>query len=836
MKTNELQKNATKPNPLSASEPVLRPQEENGADSTTTHLDIEAAAEHFRGAIATALDADVLPIPDGEIHRFDDPEKRSGNKNCWLYFDPSATYGTYGNWGTDERYNWYLDDFQTISDEELAIILEKVETTRLQRAKSRVKGHDKTAKKANQLFNNAESAPVTHRYLRKKCIPLSNARCNKNTLLIPLRNVDGDLRNLQRIAPSGVKRFLKGGEVSGNFSLIGADELPTEGSLIVCEGWATGVTIHQEHEWPVAAAMNAGNLSKVCAILREKLPDAVTIIVAADDDRRTEGNPGLAKALAAGDAIGAEVIKPEFPCTDCDCTDFNDVAACTRRVKPDKAAGSPAKSATSSTGSTLNQPIPLTTSLPPVKPLVAEMLPDSIGGFVSDAATRLQIPPDYLAVAVIAVVAGVMGGKYRIHPKQNDDWLVTPTVWAGLIGPPSTMKSACMSAASKPLQELEEELAKAHKEAQDYYQCDAELAEIHLKQIKKEASALYGEDREKAVQTFRDAAFTDTPPTRRRYYINDATVEKLGEIMSENPNGLILIRDELSGLVAKLLQEEHQADRTFYLECFEGNSSFTWDRITRGTVEALNCILSIVGGIQPSRIAPIIHSAINGQIDDGFIQRFQFAVWPDVSKKWKWVDQTPDEEAYASYRDALRQLHELPGANAEEQDCHLRFSKSAQALYITWTEKIQAEIHSDQLHPVMQSHLAKLPKTIAGLALLFELLDGGRSKVGKAATARAILWADYLLSHAERLYSLVAGQGMTGAKLILARRGKLPEFITARDVQRKSWAGLSSTHTVAEALECLVDHRYLSELPGLSGPSGGRPKMRYRWHSSITKK
>jgi putative DNA primase/helicase len=223
-------------------------------------------------------------------------------------------------------------------------------------------------------------------------------------------------------------------------------------------------------------------------------------------------------------------------------------------------------------------------------------------------------------------------------------------------------------------------------------------------------------------------------------------------------------------------------------------------------------------------------------VDDGLIQRFQLAVWPDVQKGWKWIDQKPDQAAYASYREALCQLHDLPGPDPEGSSTNLRFSKPAQALYIDWMERVQAEIRSDQLHPVMQSHLAKMPKTIAGLALLFELIDGGREKVGKKATTRAILWADYLQSHAERLYSLASGQGMTGAKLILSRRDKLPEIFTARDVQRKSWTGLSTKQAVDDALECLVEHRHLTELLVPTTPTGGRPSVRYRWHASAAKK
>jgi len=837
MKYNELQSNTTKsglPEDLATPEQTATDQ----IDIGQVGIDIDAASQQFAEAISTNLGADIVPDPDGEIHRFDDPEKRAGNKNCWSFMDETGTYGVYGNWGTGERYEWYLDDFEAISDEELARIHEKAEAAKQQRDLQRLDDQKKAARKAERLFNSAEPANSIHPYLQKKLIPPENARQHGDTLLIPLRNVDGNIRNIQQIWPSGKKRFLKGGEVSGNFSLIGADELPTNGSLIVCEGWATGNSLHKVHGWPVAAAMNADNLQKVCTALREKLPDAVTIIVAADDDRRTEDNPGLTKALGAGDAIGAEVIRPGFSCADCNCTDFNDVAACKQRENPDKAGETPTKSAPSSARAASNQPIPLTTALPPVKPLVAEMLPKSFVDFITDVSTRLQVPADYIAVCAITVAAGIVGAKYRIHPKQKDDWLVTPTMWAGLVGPPSTMKSAVMGAALKPLHELEKELSAAYAEALEVHQLDTELAEDLLKEAKKKAREIYSKDREKAIQTYQDAEFTDPPPTLHRYEVNDVTIEKLGELMRDNPTGLLLVRDELSGWFAKMVQEDYQGDRAFYLECFEGLNRFIWDRIGRGTIEIENCVLSIVGGIQPSKIAPVIRNAIQGTVDDGLIQRFQLLVWPDVQKGWKWIDQKPDQAAYASYRDALYKLHELPAPDPEGSSTNLRFSKPAQALYINWMEQLHKEIRSDKLHPVMQSHLAKMPKTVAGLALLFELIDGGRTRVGKTATAKAILWADYLKSHATRLYSLSTSQAITGAKLILNRYDKLDKpdkLFFARDVQRKNWTGLTSKDAVTDALDCLVDHKYLSELPASTTSAGGRPSVRYRWNPVVSK-
>ena len=82
-------------------------------------------------------------------------------------------------------------------------------------------------------------------------------------------------------------------------------------------------------------------------------------------------------------------------------------------------------------------------------------------------------------------------------------------------------------------------------------------------------------------------------------------------------------------------------------------------------------------------------------------------------------------------------------------------------------EELQTKARGEDIHPAIESHMLKMPQTIAGLALLFEIIDGGRHAVGIVATARALEWADYLLSHATRLYSIATNQSIHNARLIL---------------------------------------------------------------------
>jgi Protein of unknown function (DUF3987) len=74
-------------------------------------------------------------------------------------------------------------------------------------------------------------------------------------------------------------------------------------------------------------------------------------------------------------------------------------------------------------------------------------------------------------------------------------------------------------------------------------------------------------------------------PVRRRLIVNDTTVEKLGELLNQNPNGVLIFRDELTGFLRTLDCESHETDRAFYLEAWNGTRRFVHDRIGRGTID-----------------------------------------------------------------------------------------------------------------------------------------------------------------------------------------------------------------------------------------------------------
>jgi hypothetical protein len=490
-----------------------------------------------------------------------------------------------------------------------------------------------------------------------------------------------------------------------------------------------------------------------------------------------------------------------------------------------------------SAGDMWRTPTPIVSRLPAVEPFIPQLLPSVLGDYVMDVADRQQAPPDFAAVASICGLAAVLGNKVLIRPKQHDDWAVTPNLWGAIIGRPSAMKSPAMRSALAPVHAIQDQMREAWEGGLSSKAVDDALAALSAKDTKKKAEkAIRTGDREQARSLLGDLSDgKDAKPPCPRLIVNDATVEKLGELLNENPRGLLLIRDELAGFLARMESEEYQSERAFYLEAFNGDGRFVYDRIGRGTVHIDNCTVSMIGGLQPTRIAPLVRAALAGTNNDGLVQRLQMVVWPDDLGSWSWVDRSPDLRASLAYEDTFNSLHAIDMAESG-RPAILRFSSDAQAMFRGWMTEIQAEARSGALSSALESHILKMPKTVASLALIFELVDGGRVEVGQAAARRALGWADYLRSHASRVYAAGEVMAENGARLIVERRDQLPGQFTPRDIQRKAWAGLGDRDVVQVSIDMLVGTYHCREVSVGAGPQGGRPSQLYCWNPHLIAK
>ena len=140
----------------------------------------------------------------------------------------------------------------------------------------------------------------SHPYLQRKGIQALSCRQKGQFLIIPAIDVSGNIKTLQTIESCGTKIFFSGGSAKEHFCPIGMiREAP---QVAVCEGWATGCSIHEATGLPVVCAFNASNLAPVCSNL-QTIYGTKFWIICGDDDRYTDGNPGRLGAEKAMMAI-----------------------------------------------------------------------------------------------------------------------------------------------------------------------------------------------------------------------------------------------------------------------------------------------------------------------------------------------------------------------------------------------------------------------------------------------------------------------------------------------------------------------------------------------------
>ncbi|QBQ53370.1 phage/plasmid primase, P4 family [Nitrosococcus wardiae] len=267
-----------------------------------------------------AIRAHGLKPPDdiepGRIYRFPGAGKGRSNKagRCKLFEDGR------GGWFKDLSTGLYKT-WQAKRDTPFTEA-EKAEWQRQREARRKKEAADSAKARARlqKQWAAARSEGGEHGYLKAKGVGAYGLRTQGDQLLIPARDGQGTLQGIQAISPSGDKKFETGSKKKGCYHTIGRPK----GTLYIVEGYATGASIYEATQVAVAVAFDADNLLPVAKALRKKCPN-LEIILAADNDQWTRGNPGVTKATAAARAVKGRIAIPSFKETSTRPTDFNDL-------------------------------------------------------------------------------------------------------------------------------------------------------------------------------------------------------------------------------------------------------------------------------------------------------------------------------------------------------------------------------------------------------------------------------------------------------------------------------------------------------------------------------
>lgn len=500
---------------------------------------------------------------------------------------------------------------------------------------------------------------------------------------------------------------------------------------------------------------------------------------------------------------------------------------------------------------------PLPPLTEPVPPLPAELLPRPLADWIQAEARAAGLPLEMVAAPVVVGAGGMVGTRLRLRNAPNAPALPA-NLWGAVCGPPASRKTKAVELGAAPLnlaQRSEFERLDAERPALETARLKAaarlDALEGDLKRALKGgkgAPTLPSDDELTEAREELLAAEQALKPAR--YVVNDPTVEKLGEILRDNPQGVTVVRDELTGWLAGFDKAGREQERAFYLEAANGTGSYTFDRLARGTVHIPLMCAGVLGGIQPGPLADLIDAQRGA--GDGLLQRFQVFVWPDVFPAF---DQAAMREPVeGAVRDAAaRVLGELGTLTAEAlgsvhpsgDGAPLTYTPDAQAVYDLWEAQHAAQVRDPSRGEAYRAHLGKQPGTFARLALIFHALDvaaagvGGHphpARVGVESAALAAMWCEYLGAHARKLWREGRRADVLDARAVLrfVERGRVLDGQKVADVRR----------VLSEAREALTGPRLEAALRVLEGcgavrvevsappggKAGGRPVKTLRVH------
>ena len=343
-----------------------------------------------------------------------------------------------------------------------------------------------------------------------------------------------------------------------------------------------------------------------------------------------------------------------------------------------------------------------------------DVLPGDVAEFVETQAIAIGCDPSGIAMSVLATLSAALDHRFSLRLMRHGAFYASPRLWVLLVGDPSYKKTPMQNAALRPLEAYQNRLRDDYERAVDE----------HLKGGGKPETG---------------------PPHPPRFIVGDTTVEKLGEIAARYDRGLLVRRDELAGWIGSMEKysggKGGAVDRAFWLQSFDGGS-FTVDRVTRGEFRVRNLSVSMLGGIQPARLAEM-----HGLTSDGLLQRF-------IPVMLKAPSFREDVETDASSLVYAQRVLECVNARAET----LRLTDEA----VDAMRELHQYLHdlentASGVTAGFQSFVGKLQGLSGSLTILLHMIGDPKRAAYQEVTAATVEKAhavarDFILPHALEFY------------------------------------------------------------------------------------
>jgi len=723
--------------------------------------------EQFRAAmLAAGLTPPDDIHADGQLHRFSSNGKPRDDSGWYVLHLDGVPAGSFGCWREGFSQNWCAKSADTFTPAEREAHRQRMEAARALRDAEQAERQQQAATEAERRW--AAASPATaHPYLAHKAVGAHGTRIELGGLLVPMRDAAGKLHSLQVIDPEGGKRFQPGGRVKGCYHAIGKPN----GLLIVCEGFATGASLHECTGHAVAVAFNAGNLQAVAEALASKHP-ALRLIVAADDDHQTEGNPGISKATQAARAVGGWLAVPVFAQPRAvKATDFNDlhhtggaeaVRACI------EAARQPAATAFAhggdfngfEPGSAWPDPVPLVASIEP-EPYPLDALPPTMREAVQEVQAFAQAPVAMVATSALSALSLAAQG---LHDVKRADKLTGPIgLFTLVVADSGERKTTCDEFFTPAIRKWERDQAEAMQPEVERFEADV---------------SAWAAERDGVLSTIKDCAKKGKPtdqfrrvlaelqsckpvaPRVPRLIYSDVTPEELGYRLATRWPSAAIASSEAGAVLGSHGMTGDSAMRNMArLNDLWSGQEIQSDRRTTESWVARGARLTVGLQVQESTLRAFFDKSAGLARGTGFLARFLVA-WPPSTQGTRMFQDAPGQwPKLATYHQRIERILSVPLAmdDGALTPALMPLTAEAKAMWVSYHDEVEKRLSAGGEYADVRDVASKSADNAARLAALFQIFEqGGGGAIGAEAMEPGCLVAAWHLQESRRFFGEIA--------------------------------------------------------------------------------
>ena len=784
--------------------------------------------EHFRTAMHNAgLQPPEVIEPDGKLHRFSTNGNARDTAGWYVFYGDGIPAGAFGDWRTGRSESWHAEIGRTLSGPEVAAHRTRMAAAQRLHDEERARQRADAATRARTLWNSAHDAPLDHPYLVRKQIQPHGAREHDGALVLPVI-ADGHICSLQFIDADGSKRFLIGGRVKGSYFGLGDFETP-DAVIYVAEGFATGATVHEATAAPVEVAFTANNLGAVATSLRKAYPD-IALVICADDDANTPGNPGVTHAQAAAEGAAAAVAVPRH-CNGEQATslDFNDMAAemgikavaeVLDAAASEARARHPVAANRPEGGDDWNPPLPLGVHVAS-EPYPSDALPDVVRGAVKEVQAFTQAPLALVACSALGALS--LTGQAYVDVKRAERLIGPTSLFLLTIADSGERKSTCDQFFTEPIRDYDRQQREAMQPVLSDYRAAQTSWESNIAGIKDgiRLQAKKGQ----IVDSQRDALRRlednkPVPPRVPRLLRLDETPESLAWVLAREWPAAGVVSAE-AGLVfgAHAMGKDSIMRNLALLNVLWDGGTLPIGRRTTESFTVQGARLTVALQVQDATLRNFVERSGGLARGTGFLARFLLA-WPESTQGQRlFVEAPTDWPQLSAFHQRVAELLEQAAPIDEHgalSPVVLSLDLEAKRVWVRFHDDIERQLCTGGELAEVRDVASKAADNAARLAALFhavELAPGGA--VGPKTLENAARIVAWHVNEARRvLGDLVLSPDLTDAErldrwLVHYCRDKGVQVVSRRELQRNvTPVHLRKGTSLDEALKALEEvHR-----------------------------